>query len=165
MVSRVRLRRLTPGERRTLRSKLRDLTLSVRVHRRYRVIEEIRRGREPLDAADRAGCHFTVAYDWIRRFNESGFETFERVPNPKGRPPILKAEQLRRLVELARSHPREHGLPFARWSVSKLGAYCRRRGLLPRVSDEWVRRLLRREGVRLCASTGVEPGTRDRSSG
>ena len=27
-------------------------------------------------------------YDWIQRFNASRFATFERVPNPKGRPPI-----------------------------------------------------------------------------
>lgn len=149
MPSRVRLRRLTDHERQTLRSKLKDLSLSARVHHRYRVIEEIRRGRDPSEAADRTGCHFTVVYDWIRRFNESGFRTFERVPNPKGRPPILKPGQLEDLVEIARSHPHEHGLPFKRWSVSKLATYCRRRGLLPQVSDEWVRRLLRREGVKL----------------
>jgi len=149
MPQRVQLRRLTRPEREMLRKKLRDLSLSVRIHQRYRVIDEVHRGREPLDAADRIGCHFSVAYDWIRRFNESGFHTFERVPNPKGRPPLLEAEQLRLLIEIARSHPSEHGLPYSRWSVAKLAAYCRGKGLLPEVSDEWVRRLLRREGVRL----------------
>ena len=39
---------------------------------------------------------------WVNRFNESGFGTFEQVPSPKGRPPILRASQLR---ELARWHP------------------------------------------------------------
>ncbi len=147
MSSRVRLRRLTHDERRTLRAKLKDLSLSARIHQRYRVIEEIRRGRDPLEAAERTGCHFTVVYHWIRRFNQSGFRTFERVPNPKGRPPMIEPGQLRDLVEVARSHPGEHGLPFKRWSVSKLATYCRKHGLLPPVSDEWVRRLLRREGI------------------
>lgn len=143
----IRLRRLTPTEQRLLRTKLRDLSLSARIHQRYRVIDAVRRGHSPLEAADRIGCHFTVAYAWVRRFNASGFATFEQVPNPKGRPPILRAEQLRSLVEVALSSPLERGLPYAIWSVPKLTAYCRARGLLPPVTDEWVRRLLHREGL------------------
>jgi transposase len=75
--------------------------MSARVHRRYRVVEEVRKGHAIPEAADRVGCHFTVAYDWVHRFNGSGFASFERVANPKGRPAILKAEQLRELVEVA----------------------------------------------------------------
>ncbi len=147
MPRRVTLRALTRTERQVLRTKLRDLSLSVRVHQRYRLIEEVRRGRSPLEAAERVGCHFTVGYDWIRRFNRSGFRTFEQGANPKGRPPILRAEQLRALVEVALSSPLERGLPFASWSVPKLAEYCRRQGVLPPVTDEWVRRLLRRDGL------------------
>ena len=91
----LRLRPLTPSERRLLAAKLRDLSLAARIHQRYRVIEEVRKGHGIREAADRVGCHFTVAYDWIRRFNASGFATFEQVPNPNGRPPILQAAQLR----------------------------------------------------------------------
>lgn len=141
------LRRLTARERRLLRSKLRDLSLSVRIHQRYRIIEAARQGLGGLAAAERVGCHFTVVYDWVRRFNASGFATFEQVPNPNGRPPILKAEQLRSLVEVALSSPAERGLPFSAWSVPKLAEYCRRQHLLPPVTDEWVRRLLRRAGL------------------
>jgi transposase len=147
MPRRVVLRPLTGAEQRQLRGKLRDLALSVRVHQRYRVIDEVRRGRTPLKAAERVGCHFTVAYDWLRRFNRSGFRTFEQVSNPKGRPPILRAEQLRALVEVALSSPIERGLPFSTWSVPKLTEYCRAHRLLPPVTDEWVRRLLRRAGL------------------
>ena len=143
----VRLRSLTRGEQRVLRAKLKDLSLSVRVHQRYRIIDEVRKGRGVVEAAERVGCHFTAAYDWVRRFNESGWTTFERVSNPKGRPPILKAAQLRELVDVALSSPAERGLPFSAWSVPKLAEYCRRRRLLPPVTDEWVRRLLRREGL------------------
>jgi transposase len=146
MPRRLPLRRLTRREHRLLRSKLKDLSLSARVHQRYRVINEVLRGHGVVEAADRVGCHFTVAYDWVRRFNQSGFATFEQVANPKGRPPILKGEQLRELVEVALSSPAERGLPFSNWSVPKLAEYCRERRLLPPVSDEWVRRLLRREG-------------------
>jgi transposase len=142
----VQLRPLTRREQRVLQDKLRDLSLSVRVHQRYRIVDEVRKGRGVVEAAERVGCHFTAAYDGIRRFNESGWATFERVSNPKGRPAILKAEQLRELVDVALSSPTERGLPFSVWSVPKLAEYCRQRRLLPPVTDEWVRRLLRREG-------------------
>jgi transposase len=141
------LRALTRSEQRMLSAKLKDLSLSARVHQRYRVIDEVQKGRAITEAADRVGCHFTVAYDWVHRFNDSGFATFEQVANPKGRPPILKSEQLRELVEVALSSPEERGLPFSNWSVPKLAEYCRAKNLLPPVTDEWVRRLLRREGL------------------
>ena len=147
MATRLRLRALTRTERRLLQTKLKDLSLAVRVHQRYRMIDEVRKGQAVLEAAERVGCHFTVAYDWVRRFNASGFASFEQVSNPRGRPPILKAEQLRELVDVALSSPAERGLPFSNWSVPKLAEYCRRKRLLPEVTDEWVRRLLRREGL------------------
>lgn len=100
-----------------------------------------------LARAKRVGCHFTVAYGWVHRFNESGFATFEQAPNPKGRPPIMRAAQLRELVGVALSSPSERGLPFSVWSVSKLAEYCRRRKLLPAATDERVRRLLRRAAL------------------
>jgi transposase len=144
---RVRLRTLTRGEKRLLQAKVKDLSLAARVHQRYRIIEQTAKGHGVSDTADRVGCHFTVAYNWVNRFNESGFSTFERVSNPRGRPPILRSEQLRELVDVALSSPTERGLPFSTWSVPKLAEYCRSRGILPEVTDEWVRRLLRREGL------------------
>jgi len=147
MARSLRLRPLARSERRLLAAKLRDLSLAARIHQRYRIIEEVRKGHGIRAVADRVGCHFTVAYDWVQRFNASGFATFEQVSNPKGRPPILKAEQLRELVDVALSSPAERGLPFSTWSVPKLAEYCRQKRLLPEVTDEWVRRLLRREGL------------------
>lgn len=147
MAKRLHLRAPRRSELATLRAKIRDLSLAARVHRRYRIINFARRGYRLMEIAERVGCHFTVAYDWMHRFNQSGFSQFEKVPNPRGRPPILRAEHLRELVNVARSSPAERGLPFSVWSVSKLAEYCRRRKQLPPVTDEWVRRLLRREGL------------------
>jgi transposase len=164
MARHLELRPLTRSEQRMLRSKLRDLALSVRVHQRYRVIDQVHRGFSLLATAERVGCHFTVAYDWVHRFNESGFATFEQVPNPKGRPPILRAAQLRELIDVALSSPSERGLPFSVWSVSKLAEYCRRRKLLPAVTDEWVRRLLRREGLTAQRARTWKTSTHPRST-
>jgi len=47
----------------------------------------------------------------------------------------------------ARREVRSSERRFSVWSVPKLAEYCRQRRLLPPVTDEWVRRLLRREGL------------------
>src|SRR6266542_3392236 len=73
----VRLRSLSRGERVQLERRLGDLSLSARIHQRYRVIAEVRAGRGVAEAAERAGCHVTRAYAWVRRFNASGFAIFE----------------------------------------------------------------------------------------
>ena len=148
MANSVQLRALTRGERRVLQAKVKDRRLTVRLHRRYRLIAEVARGRSVAEVADRVGCNVTMVYEWVHRFNESGVTTFEQPSNPKGRRPIIMGPQIRELIDLALSSPAERGLPFSAWTVPKLAEYCRQRGLLPPITDEWVRRLLRREGLR-----------------
>jgi hypothetical protein len=46
----------------------------------------------------------SVAYLWVDRFNASGFTTFERVPNPRGRESLIAPAQLRELVDVALSN-------------------------------------------------------------
>lgn len=144
---RARMRTLTDDERSVVNARLRDKTLSVRVWERYRIVDELSSGRSPLEVADRVGCHWTIVYDWLHRFNESGLASFEVAPNPKGRPATIGSEQIRALIRAATSKPEDLGLPFTDWSVAKLHDYCARKGLLGECTDEWVRRLLRREGL------------------
>ena len=144
---RVRLRPLMEEEQDVLRARLRDKTMAVRVWERYRIVRELSAGRRASEVADRVGCHVTVVYDWLYRFNESGFATFEAVPNPKGRPATIGSEQIRVLIRVATSRPEDLGLPFTDWSVAKLHQYLSQKGVLPECTDEWVRRLLRREGI------------------
>ena len=60
----------------------------------------------------------------------------------RGRPLIIDGPQVRALIQVALSRPQDLGLPFTRWSVSKLRSYCLKEGLIPPISGEWVRRLL-----------------------
>jgi len=143
----VQLRRIKPNEQKLLQQKLRDKTLSVRIYERYRVIAEAAHGHSPMTIADRVGVHFTVVYDWIHHFNDQGFAGFEDAPNPYGRPSALSSKQIRKLIATAVARPTDLGLPFTQWSVAKLKAYCLRQRILPEFSDEWVRRLLHREGI------------------
>jgi transposase len=141
------LRPLDRAEREQLRTKLRTRSLPARVHQRYRVIAEVRAGRSARASADRVGVTRNTASAWVRRFNRSGFRTFEAVANPRGRIPIITARQLRELIDVALSSPAERGLPFTSWSVRTLREYCTAQRLIPDFSEEWVRRLLRREGL------------------
>ena len=105
-------------------------------------------GGERAHSASRlVGCSEGKAEHWVHRFNASGFTTLERHPNHVGRPLIIDGEQVRALIGVALSRPQDLGLAFTQWSVSKLRAYCLENGLIPPISSEWVRCLLRREGV------------------
>lgn len=141
------LRRISPTERRMLQNNLRTRTLPMRFYQRYRIIAEAARRRTVPEIADRVDCHPHTVYVWFHRFNASGFETFERPTNPRGRIPILTRDQVVSLIKVALSRPEHLGLPFTQWSTRKLTAYCREQGLLPPITTEWVRRVLRREGV------------------
>lgn len=143
----VKPRSLSNEEVLLLYEKLRCKTLSVRIWERYRIIDQARKGFKLKEIADRVGCHFTIVYDWIHRFNYSGFDDFEKTPNPNGRPPILTSSQIRELIKVALSHPEDLGLPFSQWSIAKLHEYCTKHRLLPPITSEWVRRLLHREGL------------------
>lgn len=156
----LQLRSLTAEECVLLDAKIREKTLPARLHDRYRIILEASRGHVAGGIAERVGCSLNTVWRWVRRCNESGFATFEAVHNPHGRPAIVSGEQVRALIKVALSRPEDLGLPFTHWSVAKLKAYCLAQGLLPPITDEWVRRLLRREGIS-CQRTKTWKGSPD----
>lgn len=147
--AKIYLRKLRKKEIETLRRKLRDKTVSARIYERYRVIEVARRGYSVPEIAERSGMHVTSIYDWIAHFNHHGLQGFDDPPNPDGRPSHLTSRHLREMVKMALSRPSDLGLPYTQWSVEKLRGYLIQRGLFPDYSSEWVRRLLRREGISL----------------
>lgn len=63
MATHVQLRALTRGEQRLLRAKLEELSLSARVHQRYRIIECARTGAGAMATAAQVRCYCTVVYD------------------------------------------------------------------------------------------------------
>jgi len=144
---RIVLRPLTDEESSTLELRLREKRMPAKVYERYRVIALVRDGMTPAAASRAVGCSDGKAEHWVHRFNDSGFTTFEKQPNHPGRPIIIDSQQVRSLIRIALSRPEDLGLPFTQWSVAKLKAYCLKQGLIPPITDEWVRRLLRREGV------------------
>jgi len=143
----IELRLLSSSEQETLQAKLANKSLPTRIHQRYRIIAEIAARRRTSEVADRVSCSSAAVYHWFHRFEESGFARFERPNNPRGPIPTVDGDQILALIKVALARPEELGLPFSHWSVTKLKAYCLEHDLLPPITDEWVRRLLRREGV------------------
>jgi len=144
---RLQLRQLSGEEEQALGERLRDKRQRATIYERYRIIGCLREGLSAAAAARAVGCSSGKAEHWLHRFNASGFATFEKSPGRTGRPVIIDSRQVRALIRVALSRPEDLGLPFTQWSVSKLKAYCLKEGLIPPISDEWVRRLLRRDGV------------------
>lgn len=144
---RLQLRTLTTEEEKTLRTKLADKRLPAKIYERYRLLAVVAGGLTAGAASRAVGCSDQKAEHWVHRFNASGFDSFEKQPNHPGRRIIIDSQQVRSLIRVALSRPEDIGLPFTQWSVSKLRAHCLKEGLIPPITDEWVRRLLRREGV------------------
>jgi hypothetical protein len=53
------------------------------------------------------------------------------------------------IVKIALSPPKLLGCPFTRWSIEKLREHILRVGVVHRISDETLRKILQEEGVRL----------------
>ncbi len=64
-----------------------------------------------------------------------------------GRPPKFTDEQRTALVDLALSRPRDLGLPYAQWSLSRLREQAVQRGIVESISEEWLRGILHEEEV------------------
>lgn len=146
-MSKLQLRKMTKREREILNKKLTDRTLSAYVLDRYRIIQAVSQGFNPTQISRILGCERQTVYNWVHSFNNSGFTEFEKTTNPNGRPATITSENLRQLVKIALSRPSDLDLPYTTWSVGKLTDYCKSQGLLPDVSNEWVRRLLHRQGI------------------
>ena len=105
MGTRLDLRSLTEAEERALAERLGEKRLPAKLYERYRVIALVRDGATARAASHTVGCSDVTAAHWVKRFNESGFSTFEKQPNHPGRPLIINGEQVRALIRVATSRP------------------------------------------------------------
>ena len=86
-----------------------------------------------------------MSEDYIRQlfhaFNLHGFAMLKPHwgPGPKAK---SSDEQRDALVALATSRPKDLGLPFSQWSLSRLRKAAIDRGVVPSISEEWLRVIL-----------------------
>jgi transposase len=84
--------------------------------------------------------------DVIHNFNADGFNAL--YPRYRGgRPPTFTLAQRQQIRKVAFSRPKDHGLPFSTWSLSKLADFLVAEGVVEDISHEGLRTLLDEEGV------------------
>ncbi len=147
MPKRIKLRRFRRGEKKMLFTKLHDRKLPVWIAQRYRIIANVYQHQSVRATARQLGCAKETAYRCVKEFNRHGFRGFERCSNPEGRPTQISQRQMNTLLGTAQKRPTDVGLPFTNWSMNTLHEYLVKRQNFPKVSPEWLRRLLHRGDV------------------
>jgi len=147
-MSLVRVRRLKPHQGKKL----------VRLLRRGRDAIAVRRAEIILrssqgESADQIAAALYFSADYVRkvihRFNQEGIPSLKAHYENGGAPKKLQPEHESNLVELALTPPNLTGLPFTHWSLQKLLDVAIERKLIPKVSLETVRGVLRDHHVSL----------------
>jgi transposase len=95
--------------------------------------------------------HFTPWYvrQVIHAFNAGGLKSLKARYANGGRPPTVLAEHESELVELALTPPNLTGQPFTHWSLEKVRDVAVKRGLIPPISVETVRSVLKKHRISL----------------
>jgi transposase len=147
MPKRIKLRRFRRGEKKMLFTKLHDRKSPVWIAQRYRIMANVYQHQSVRAAARQLGCAKETAYRWVKEFNRQGFRCLERCSNPEGRPTQITQRQMNTWLGTAQKRPTDVGLPFTNWSMNTLHEYLVKRQNFPKVSPEWLRRLLHRGDV------------------
>jgi transposase len=114
--------------------------------RRAIVVLMSAQGQSAPDIAHLLDCSQEYVRGVIHDFNDIGFRALD--PKWSGGRPKTISEQVRRQVRLiARCCPRDLGLPFSAWSLSKLAEHLVAAGVVASISREGVRQILRAGGV------------------
>jgi transposase len=117
------------------------------------------RGEQAVDIARVTGLSLDAIGDIRRRWRQRRLRSLADRPRP-GRPPLVTAEYRRDLRRALRTGPRALGYVFTVWSVARLRTYLRHRTGIA-ISDEWLRRLVHREGFVIGRPAHTLQGKRD----
>jgi transposase len=100
-------------------------------------------GVTAADIARLLAVHVHTTYADRRAFRRLGLDAIRR-PHRAGAPARRSGAQVRTIWRLAETPPYDLGLPYGRWSLAKLRAYLIRQRVLPGISREHRRRLLKK---------------------
>lgn len=88
------------------------------------------------------GAHPANLRKWIHRFNEKSWRGL-LTSRSGGAKPRITEQQKKRIVALARTRPRELGYSYATWTLHRLAEAARERGIVERISHEYIRQILK----------------------
>jgi len=147
-MDKIRARTLKPYEKQKLKCMKRQLTNSVNgLHARIVLLS--RGGLDNRQIASGCGCTPTWVRQIIHRFNRGGIDAIRWYPYYCARagPRKFFADLVEQICEVALSPPRIL-IGMSVWSLQKLREYLIEQKIIPCISLEWLRRLLRRCRVR-----------------
>ncbi|MDQ3927913.1 MAG: helix-turn-helix domain-containing protein [Chloroflexota bacterium] len=141
------IRPLTDAERRALEEGLRSSEAFVL--RRCQILLASSRGERASRIAHSLGCNDQTVRNAIRAFNEHGLEALEPGSSvPKTIHRAFDESQAEGLRVLLHQSPRNFGKDTGVWTLQLAADVSYEQGLVPeRVSDETIRRVLKRLGV------------------
>lgn len=114
--------------------------------RRAIVVLMSAQGQSVPDIAHLLDCSPEYVRGVIHDFNDIGFKALD--PKWSGGRPRAIGEAVRRQIRLiARCCPRDLGLPFSTWSLSKLAEHLIASGVVVSISRESIRQILRAGGI------------------
>lgn len=117
------------------------------MYRRCNLIWQLAAGRNIAQASRIANLHYTNGHKWVKRFLAEGLDGLGTRAR-EGRPPIYLEDHENIVIDIATSRPRDLGLKFTTWSLTKLERHLRAQTDLRHIGRETVRRILDRHGLR-----------------
>jgi transposase len=106
-----------------------------------------------VDIARALGVHANTVYADLRAFSHEGVACILHRMHG-GAPRRITDEQPARLLSVAEQAPTDLGLPYGRWSLTKLQAFVIKHRIVKAISREALWRVLKKRGCRFAASRG-----------
>ena len=122
MGRRVQARAGTDEERQAVERLAHSRTAPARAVERAQVVVAALEGARVEEIAVRLHLARGTVYLWLQRYKERGLAGLEDHPRG-GRPPTYTREQVGQIIASALTDPQTLGLPFASWTLDRLGAY------------------------------------------
>jgi len=141
------VRSLSIAQGRKIQSLLRHSKNRV-VVRRAQVVLMSDQGMKTKEIARTTLLHEEYVRELIRRFNREGLQLFAEPKHP-GRPIEFVEELKAEIAEIALCPPSLLRQPFTKWSLEKLATYLVKAKVVPSISLETLRTVLKQKGVRL----------------
>jgi transposase len=136
------IRKPTASEVRQV-SKLLSTTDDLQQQRRADTILLYAAGLNASEVAAALEVHVNTVYADLHAFDKHGLACL-KLCQPRGAPARISSKLLAAIQHLAELPPYEWGLPYGRWSLSKLAIYLRQQRLLKTISREHLRQLLKK---------------------
>mgnify|MGYP005857140311 CR=1 FL=1 len=116
--------------------------------KRAQIVRASLRGKTVPEISEIIGCSQRTARETIHMFNKFGFKSLRHVYRGGPKTKISKSQR-EMIVKLALEPPRAHGVPVNRWTLKLLAEYAVKKRIVPSISHETVRQILRQNDVRI----------------